>query len=126
MPVSYVIDKQNRLVVVTATGVMTLVDVLRFRREVVSDPDFDRSFSQLGDLSAATGIDLTEDEIRLLAQTSVFSLTARRAFVGEKQEVFGLARMYSIFRGLRGDRAIRVFRDRDDAVAWLLEKKHAA
>jgi len=105
---------------------MTLGDILRFRREVVSDPNFDRSFSQLGDLSAATRIDLTEDEIRVLAGTSVFSLTARRAFVGEKQEVFVLARMYSIFRGLRGDRAIRVFRSRHDALAWLLEKQGAA
>jgi hypothetical protein len=126
MPVSYEIDKQNGVVLSTGEGVVTLDDVLRFRREVARDPDFDPSFSQLGDLSTAISIDLTTDEIRMLAETSPFSLTARRAFVGDRQEVFELARMFSIFGGLRGDRAFRVFRRRHDALAWLLEKRGAA
>src|SRR5215472_7425958 len=126
MPVSYVIDKKNGLVLATATGVLTLDDVLQFRQQIRSEPDFDPNLAQLGDLSAATSIDLSADEIRILAGTSVFSLTARRALVGETQEVYGLARMFSIVRGLRGDRAIRVFRRRDEALAWLLQKDQAA
>ncbi|HKF19981.1 MAG TPA: hypothetical protein VKE93_00355 [Candidatus Angelobacter sp.] len=125
MPVSYVIDKKNGFVLATATGVLTVEDILQFRRQIRNEPDFDPSLAQLGDLSAAS-IDLSADEIRILAETSVFSLTARRALVGESHEVYGLARMFSIVRGLRGDRAIRVFRRRDEALAWLLQKDQAA
>jgi hypothetical protein len=125
MPFSYVIDKENGLIMVTVTGVFTVDDALQFRPQVRSEPDFDPNLSQLLDLSAAT-IDLSADEIRILAATSVFSLTARRALVGESHEVYGLARMFSILRGLRGDRAIRVFRSRNEAMAWLLKKEQAA
>jgi hypothetical protein len=92
----------------------------------LSDPDFDPSFSQLGDLSAVTGIDITADEVRIVAETSMFSLTARRALVGDSPEVYGLARMFSILRDFRGDREIRVFRSRKEALAWLLLEQDQA
>lgn len=126
MPVSYVIDKQNRVVVATGTGVLTAEDIWQFRREIVRDPDFDPNLSQLGVLSAVDRIDLTADEVRVLADTSPFSLTARRALVGETAEIYGLARMFEIVRGLRGDHHIRVFRSRDEALAWLLLAKDRA
>ncbi|HMF91965.1 MAG TPA: hypothetical protein VKL40_15080 [Candidatus Angelobacter sp.] len=126
MPASYVIDKKSRLVMGTATGVLTLDEVLASRRQLMRDPDFDPTFSQLGDLSTVSSIDLTADEVRMLAETSPFSLASRRAFVGERPEVYGLARMYSILRGLRGDQEIRVFRSREAALEWLLEKHKAA
>jgi hypothetical protein len=126
LPVSYVIDKQNKLVVATVTGVLTLDEVLATRRQLMSDPDFDPSLSQLADLSAVTELDLTAVELKMLAETSPFSLTSRRAFVGERPEVYGLARMYSIMRGLRGDQEIHVFRTRDAALAWVLKKHKAA
>jgi hypothetical protein len=125
MPVSYVIDKENRLVISTATGVVTSEEIQGFRRQILQDPDFDPTFSQLGDLSLAT-LDLDADEVKVLAEGSVFSLTSRRALVGTSLEVYGLARMFEIVRGLRGDQAIRVFRTRDDALAWLLGRKQAA
>ena len=109
MPVSYVIDKKNRVVIVTATGVMTAHDVLEFCRQVANDPEFDPSFSQLGDVSGAE-VDLSADEVRLFAQSSPFALDSRRAFVGTSPVVYGLARMFEIVRGLRGDQDIRVFR----------------
>lgn len=126
MPVSYVIDKMNKLVVATATGVVTVDEILQSRREFTSDPDFDPNLSELGDLSAVTRLDLTADEVKMVAQTSPLALTARRAFVGESPEVYGLARMFEIVRGLRGDQHIRVFRSRDEALAWLLQKDQAA
>jgi hypothetical protein len=126
VPTSYVIDKQNRLVLNTATGVMTMDDILQGRRQFMSDPDFDPDYSQLADLSAVTEIDLTSAEIKMLAETSPFSLTSRRAFVGDRPEIYGLARMFSIVRGLRGDQQIRVFRTRETALAWVLKKDKAA
>jgi hypothetical protein len=126
MPVSYVIDKANKLVVATATGVLTADDIWQFRQEVVRDPDFDPNLSQLGVLSDVDRIDLTADEIRVLADTSPFALTARRALVGETPEVYGLARMFEIMRGLRGDHHVRVFHSRAAALEWLLAGSKAA
>lgn len=126
MPVSYVIDKQNKLAIGTATGVLTMDEVLESRRQILGDPDFDPSFSQLGDLSSVTKVDLTADQIKMLAETSPFSPASRRAFVGESLEIYGLVRMYEIVRGLRGDRQIRTFRSREEALAWLLGEERAA
>ena len=126
MPISYVIDKRNRLVLTTAEGRVTLDDVLQSRRQLLSDPDFDPSFSQLGDLSAVTGTDITADEVRIVAENSPFSLTGRRALVGESPEIYGLARMFSILRDLHGEREIRVFRTRHEALLWLLFKRDQA
>jgi hypothetical protein len=125
MPVSYTIDRKNKLVIATATGVLSADDIWQFRREIVRDPDFDPNLSQLGVLSDCD-IDLTADEVRILAGTSLFSLHSRRALVGTSPEVYGLARMFEIVRGLRGDQHIRVFRTRDEALAWLLPKKDQA
>jgi hypothetical protein len=127
MPISYVIDKQNRLVVGTATGVLTADDILQVWRQFMSDPDFDANFSQLGDLSAVTRVDLTAAEVRMLAESNPFPRTTYNALVGQSLEVYGLARMFSTVRGLRGDdRATRVFRTREEALAWLLQKEQAA
>ena len=124
MPVSYVIDVKNKVVIVTVTGTLTVHDVLEFRKQIASDPAFDSSFSQLGDMSGAKA-DLSAHEVKMLAESSPFALGARRAFVGTSPVVYGLGRMFEIMRGLRGDQDIRVFRDRDEAMAWLLEKNQA-
>jgi len=125
MPVSYVIDKGNRLVVCTGTGVVTFEDIEAFRKQILRDPGFDPSFSQLGDMSDAK-LDLSADEVKILAEQSPFSLRSWRALVGESLEVYGLARMFEIVRGLRGDQHIHVFRTRDEALAWLFEERKAA
>jgi hypothetical protein len=126
MPVSYAIDKENKLVVGTATGVVTLDEILESRRQLLNNPDFDPTFFQLGDLSGVTKVDLTADQVKMLAETSPFSPASRRAFVGESLEVYGLVRMFEIVRGLRGDHNVRAFRSCDKALAWLLKKDRAA
>ncbi len=126
MPVSYEIDKAKRLVVCIATGVCTADDILGFHEEVVKDRDFDPSFSQLVDGTGITSTDITPSRMRILAERSPFLLTSRRAFVAESQLGFALARVYEIVRGLKGDRQIRVFRNRTAALDWVLQRNTAA
>ncbi len=126
MPSSYEIDKQRRLVVTTAWGACTADDVLRFRKQLLNDPDFDPSFSQLADFTGITKIDVTPDEIRMLASVSPFSPQSRRSLVAGDQTVFGIARMFSILRSLRGEHHLRVFRSLSEALDWLMEKDKAA
>jgi len=126
MPVSYEIDKEECLIVCTATGVCTLADVVRFREQLRADPDFDPTFCQLVDATGMTRAEVSPEQVRSLAEQSPFSVNSRRALVAGNDLGFGLLRVYEIVRGLRGDTQVQVFRNRAAALEWLLEKNKAA
>ena len=123
MPISYEILKGERLVVCTASGFIRGDDVLDFHDWIMKDPDFDPTFSQLVDCTAITKTDVTPGRMRVLAERSPFSLEARRAMVAHSALGFGLSRVYEIVRTLRGDKHIHVFRNRADALKWLLAEE---
>ena len=126
MPASYEIDTQKKLVVLTAWGICDAEDVRQFRKHLSNDRNFDPSFSELADFTRVTNVKFTPDEVRMLAEVSPFSAHSRRALVAEDQLIFGLSKMFSILRSLRGDDDLRVFRSRREAMAWLMEKDKAA
>ena len=78
------------------------------------------AFPRLVDGIAITGTTLTPAQMRALAGESPFSLDSRRAMVAHSPLGFGLSRIDQIVRSLRGDRHIRVFHSRGEAMAWLL------
>ncbi|HKF19984.1 MAG TPA: hypothetical protein VKE93_00370 [Candidatus Angelobacter sp.] len=126
MPVTYEIDKERRLVVCTVTGIVGFEDVLRFRQQLLGDSDFDPNFSELVDATRITRTDIRPDQARSFAEESPFSLKSRRALVAGNDLGFALLRVYEIVRGLRGDRQVRVFRNRAAALEWLFVKEQAA
>lgn len=126
MPVSYAIDKQKKLVVTCAWGKCTVEDVLEFRRQILKDDNFDPSFAQLADFSGVTIADISPSEVRMLAWMNPFSPDSRRAIVAQSKLAFGLSRIFETLRTLRGDRHIRVFRTREEALAWIFLKDQAA
>ena len=123
MPISYEIIRENRLVICTGFGVVTADDVLQFHDQLVKDANFDSSFSELADGTSITGTDVTPGGMRALADSSPYSPDSRRALVAENPLGFALWRVYQTMRSLRGDRNIRVFHNRTDALAWLLAEK---
>ena len=120
MPSSYKIDKENRLVISTGSGVLTLADSLSHQERLLKDADFDPSFSQLLDFTQVTDVELSSEEIHRLARTTVFSSNSRRAFLVDTDLKFGLARLFAIMRESFGEKGIRVFRNFDDALDWAL------
>jgi hypothetical protein len=58
LPVSYKIDKNRRLVLTTWSGVLTEDEILAHQQQLVIDPDFDRSFSQVSDFTHLTAVDI--------------------------------------------------------------------
>jgi hypothetical protein len=123
---SYRIDKRQKLVVTTASGILTLADILDHQQRLLKDKDFDPGFSQLINFNAVKKFAVSTRDVRRLAGKSIFSPDARRALVAEKSDlVFGFSRMFEIIRDLRGDHRIRVFRDREQALAWLCSKRAA-
>jgi hypothetical protein len=88
-------------------------------RRLLADLHFDPSFSQLFDFLAITSVRLTSDEIRRLAETTVFLPLSPRAFVVSSDLTFALSRMFDSYRRLKGEEGIRIFRDLDEALHWL-------
>lgn len=125
MPALYQIDKVRQLVISTASGFLTAADILAHQRQLLADPDFDPTCSQIVDCTAVTGIDLSPDDIRAVTAAAIFSAHSRRAVVVGTDEQFGFARMFKMMREAQGEYGIRVFRDRAEALRWALPEGQA-
>jgi hypothetical protein len=124
MPTFYKIDKERRLVMSTYSGVLAIADALGHQKNLLDDPDFDPSFSQLFDVTHVTDVRLTAEDVRTLAQRTVFSPDSRRAILVSNDLQFGLSRMFGVIRETKGEKGIRVFRKLEDALEWVLGKGH--
>ena len=122
-PAFYKIDKKRRMVLSTGAGVLTRKDLDEHQERLAKDQDFDPGFSQLMDFLQVTKIEVTPSDVRVSAERSVFSPSSRRAILVKDDLAFGLARMFQIHRELKGEQGIRVFRELDAALDWLLGKE---
>ena len=120
MPAFYHIDKDRKLVMSTASGVLTREDLTTHMQSLLKDPDFNPSFSQLADFSHITGRELTADDIRDIARTNVFSPNSRRAFIVADDQSESLAEMFAILRDVAGERGVRVFRTLEEGIDWII------
>jgi hypothetical protein len=126
MPAFYKIDKERRLVLTSGAGTFSMADALAHQNNLVNDPDFDPSFSQLMDFTQVTQIELSVNDIRRLAHRSIFSQQSRRAFIMPSDIAYGLARMFEMLREAAGENGIGVFRNLDEALDWILAKEERA
>lgn len=122
MAVFYKIDKERRLVLSSGSGTLNLADASAHQQKLSKDPDFDSSFSQIWDFTQFTKFDLSSDDIRQMAERSLFSPQSRRAFIVPNDFAYGLGRMFQILRDLAGEKGIRVFRSLEEALDWVLAK----
>ena len=113
MPITYDIDKKQRLVVSRLWDVVTNDEVDKHNRSLRSDPDFDPSYRQLIDLSGITEIRVTTPKVTATAHPGT-----RRAFFAPADAAFGLARKFAT-HAEAGGQTIEVFRDRKKAEEWL-------
>jgi hypothetical protein len=119
MPAFYKIDKERKLVLTTGSGFLTKQEVFTLQNQMLNDPDFDPSFSQLADYAQLTRTDIRIADLRVIAQRDVFSIHSRRAIIVKGNAAFGLAKIFELYRELAGARGIRVFRNIDEALDWL-------
>jgi hypothetical protein len=124
MPCRYLIDKERRLVVTTAWDRVTFAEVKAHQDQLNADPAFNRDFDQLIDATAATHIDASSEEIRLVAARSIFSPASRRAIVANQPLIFGIGRMLQAhFNMSAGTEQVNVFYDLEEARQWLGEPR---
>jgi hypothetical protein len=119
MPAFYKIDKVHRVVMSTASGVFDLAAALAHQDKLLSDPDFDPAYSPLLDFTHVTAVEIDPEDVRKLAERAVFWPCSRRAILVGNDLEFGFARMFGILRENAGEKGIKVFRNLDDALAWV-------
>ena len=78
------------------------------------------TWAHIVDVRDAGQSDVSRDELRQLAETSVFAPSARRALVASDPAVFGLCRMYGTLFELQMDGStVGVFKTLDSAIEWV-------
>lgn len=123
MPAFYFIDKEHGVVMTSGSGVVTREDMVGHQNRLLKDPDFDPSFSQILDFTGVAKLDITTDDILFLAERNVFSAKSHRALIAEDDLAYGFARMFEMIREAKGEIGVRVFRNREEALAWALAKE---
>lgn len=119
MPESFHIDEQQRIVWARSWGLLCDEDIISHQARLRADPKFQATFAELVDTTGVTEVTLTAKMMLQMGQSTLFAPEAKRAYVVAKDVIFGLVRMYELYQSMRGKTAVRVFRSRAEAVAWL-------
>ena len=122
MPLSYAIDRRQRLVVTRASGVLTVDDAVRVRALLHSDVMFRSHFALLLDLREVTQVNMSFQAMARLAATTVFAANSRRAFVCTTELQHEIAHAFSLI-SREHQLVARVFREPHAAEAWLCERR---
>ena len=117
MPVRYVIHKELRLIMTVAEGRVTFDEAKAHQERLLEDPNFDRDFNELIDVTNVSDLDLSSDQVRNLSLSIPFVTNARRAVVASRPAEFGVGRMYQAYFEKHSE--VSVFYDRDEALKWL-------
>lgn len=125
MPMSYDIDAEGRMVRVRVEGSPSYDELLACFAAYTQDPRFRPGMPILVDDRARTESPSAQ-EIRRMAHDSKAQPQpvegSRCALLVASDLQFGLSRMYELMME-GGPMEVRVFRDEDEAVAWLLEPR---
>jgi len=120
MPIRSVIDKERRLVLTTAEGIVRFAEAKLHQDQLVTNPNLDRTFNQLIDATTASDIAISIEEAGTLARRTVLSPESRRAIVATEKSVYGMFRLMQAYHELtEGHSHVGVFYDFDEALRWL-------
>jgi len=116
------VDSHNRIVFSRVDGVLDFAACKEHMTRLRADPTFQQTYSQVLDFRNVDRLELSPDEVRILAKQTVFSPTSRRAFLVSTDLQFGLARMFGTHRDINGEGFVGVFRTVDQAADWIGHK----
>jgi len=116
MPVSHHIDTQSECIYVTIEGPVTDHDLIEGQQLMFRDPLFDGRYCRLIDTSAVTSFQAGAETVRRIARAAVERGVRKVAIVAVSDLVYAMFRMYEAYAA---EAECRVFRDRDEALAWL-------
>ena len=119
MPLSYEIDQEHRLVITTASDIVSAHEALELQHEIRSDTRLTPDFLDLVDLTRLTSVDVDINVMNELAARRSFAQSRRAFVVGSNKLAFGMARMFIALRRVTGDEQMQIFTDRKEALQWL-------
>lgn len=119
MPVSYAIDRDQRLVVLTIVGDLDEAMIREVEHDLTTDPAYDRVFDHILDVREGHNLIGSYAVLREMAAKPIVNTGVRRAIVTESLVAYGLARLFQAVHEVQGlADEIRVFRSMDQANAW--------
>ncbi len=118
MPVTYRVDKAQRVVFATREGSLTEREELAFQRDLVKDADFEPSFDALCDYRGVTAVDLTPSSLEELAVRNPFGKDGRVAFVVSSNWLHEFGRLLETLSE-HMTQEVRIFREMAEARRWL-------
>jgi len=123
VPIETSIDSETGLRTHVATGAFTLDELESELRDAYSRPDYRPEGNSLCDLRKAGAVTFTGEEIQRIVETVLKHRGAppgaRTAIVVTRDLSFGLARMFAHQLEAKSHSDVMVFRDMDEAAAWL-------
>lgn len=126
MPIDTNIQESNDLTIFTGSGELLLAEVLNAIKSFYSGPI---TLNVVWDLRQATVPDITSDDVNqiagMLKTLRADRKEGRTTLVSPKDAMYGLSRMLELLLDSLGDSRVemRVFRDFDEAIAWLDQKE---
>lgn len=124
--VSYRIDRDRRMVVVTYVGAIAMNDIRGIQALSRQDPTFDPSFTVLYDGLRADFNGLSPDDLKKIASNTPMRPGARRAFVVNSAVNYGISRMFAALSEAAGSGfPYALFDNLPDAIRWLTEAKQS-
>jgi hypothetical protein len=122
MPIKTQIDHETGFRTHAVTGRLTLDEVLSTLENAYANPDFRADAPAVWDLTGAIG-DFPTEDVRHLAdfvsKRVGDEITGKVALVVSRDFEFGMARMYESILGSQSSKPVMVFRDMEEAKAWL-------
>ena len=125
MSIEYHIDHGRRLVLASASGMLTPEDLFNYQRIVWSLPEV-RGFNELVDMRKVEEIlSPTFEHISELAKLSANmddnTIATKFAIVASDTFAYGMGRLYEAFRNVnpRSTKKVRVFRSMQEAIDWI-------
>jgi hypothetical protein len=123
MPIRYNIDSQRGMLFIVMDGETTQPERLSTLRAWINDPEFRPGLQTLADFSEATNVPTLSElsEIVELIRSFAEAIGQKKvALVTARDLTFGVARQFIALAP--GDfLTVRIFKDRDLALAWLAE-----
>jgi hypothetical protein len=125
VPLDYRIDHKQRLVHVTAHGVITADALFAYQKAAWSDPAI-AEYDELADMSGVEDVEApSPSNVSALAGFSArmdaSAKPTKLAIVARDDLLFGLGRMYQAYREMKpgSNKEVAVFRSMPEALAWL-------
>ncbi len=125
MPTRFEIDTARHHVDSSGSGRVDVEEMLDHQRKLKADSRFHPDFNQLVDFTGVEKVDISPQDVARLADTVLFSPVSRRAIIASNPLIFGFSRMYGMYRELAGEKGVRVFRTREEAMRWLERPEEA-